>query len=732
LHTRPTNVAVMGAALVLRCSPHCCHQLGAECEEESIGLVGFESLSVLDWGQGLANGEPVGRILHETLSASEDSDLLCFAASGALTVVKWLLYLGAGADSSDANGTTVLHAACRSGSLAMVKLFIKQTALLNKPDVAGWTPLHIAAHMGRRAVVVRLLQAKATPGLVNSRGLKPVDLCKDTVTYQAIMRTVGQEADPKLFQRGTHNVMAMEGTGIESFPDEDGEESFDDLVGLPQQCEPELFFVNPRPVFSHTAPHRKALLALAAAVFNLQPSHGLAIMILTGLEEGYTSAMKVLLKQGHVSRTMAGNFLGEPLSVCPLIRFSFFDSLPLLNTGVISCLRTLFSALGIPEELQKLDRILWAVASVWWRKHRAMKEAGRVGPTKRNSKGPASELSGLELMQYLSGQEALYQLMLSTVLLHRRIWGGANNMPTGPMDLQEWTELNEGIERQGEDNVPFHVQQKLYNDITSLRVSELCIWQADQTVHASDNIPEEALPGPLGSAGQIADLVLQKAYAAGESALQHRALLEGWLWVHTSALLPGSLSSSECAHTSAQADEEAEVPEGTSHRIWGSLCSMCLVFSSQAPGVAVPHAIMDCRGLQFLDISDEARSITLAVKPIVPDGLTLRRMGEELLRAAKLLPDGRWEELCMQKLKLTFESAEILDLWVRAFMQKPCDAALPDHLQGGSVLRARADALSSAFKGEPVTSDETFPRAEPFFSQDKDEELQEASFVGIL
>lgn len=83
-------------------------------------------------------------------------------------------------------------------------------------EVAGWTPLHIAAHMGRRAVVVRLLQvadsmhclevlvsrafakdlsqnvlqclmsvsslsnpkAKATPGLVNSRGLKPVDLCK--------------------------------------------------------------------------------------------------------------------------------------------------------------------------------------------------------------------------------------------------------------------------------------------------------------------------------------------------------------------------------------------------------------------------------------------------------------------------------------------------------------------------------------------------------------------------
>eukprot|EP00435_Cladocopium_sp_Y103_P028973 s2010_g7.t1 len=464
----------MGAALVLRCSPHCCHQLGAECEEESIGLVGFESLSVLDWGQGLANGEPVGRILHETLNVNEvDSDLLCFAASSALTVVRWLLRLGARPDVSDCNGTTVLHAAgaCRAGSLAVVKQFIKETALLNKPDVAGWTPLHIAAHMGRRAVVVRLIQAKAMPGLVNSRGLKAADLCKDTVTYQAIIRNMGPEqADPKLFTRG----VSLEGTGLDTFADEECEEDSDDLVGLPQQCEPELFFVNPRPVFSHTVAHRKALLGLAAAVFNLQPSHGLALVVLTGLEEGYTSAMKVLLKQ-NVSRTMAGSFLGEPLSVCPLIRFSFFDSLPMLNTG----------------ELQKLDRILWAVASVWWRKHKALKEAGRATQPRRVSKIP------MELFQYLSGQEALalYQLMLSTLLLHRRIWGGANNMPTGPMDFEEWAELNQGIERQGEDNVPLHVQSKIYNDIVSLRVPELCIWQANEVVVLSENIPEEALPG---------------------------------------------------------------------------------------------------------------------------------------------------------------------------------------------------------------------------------------------
>ncbi|CAJ1439287.1 unnamed protein product, partial [Effrenium voratum] len=480
------DVVVMGAAL-LRCGPGCCHQLGADCEEESVGLVGFESLSVLDWGQGLANGEPVGRVFEDTLygSDSRDANLLCFAGSSALTAVRWLLHLGANPEATDGNGTSILHAACRSGSLALVKEFMKQTALLNKPDVAGWTALHIAAHMGRRAVVARLLQARAEPLLANSRGLKPADLCKDTITYQAIMRVMSSEANPRLFAGAA--VSPLEGLEEDVNP----EEGFDDLVGLPQQCEPELFFVNPRPVFFQTSAHRKALLTLAAMVFNLQPSHGLAIMVLTGLEESYTAAMKVLLKQGNVSRAMAGSFLGEPLSVCPLIRFSFFDSLPLLNTGVVACLRTVFVSLGIPQELQKLDRILWAVASVWWRKHKALRESGRA-PIKRPKSG--TELAGLDLLQYLSNQEVLYQLFLSTVLLHRRIWGGSD-VVSGPMDLQDWVELNRGMERQGEDDVPQHVQSKIYTDITTARVPELSTWQRSMVILPVSDIPEEALPG---------------------------------------------------------------------------------------------------------------------------------------------------------------------------------------------------------------------------------------------
>ncbi|OLQ15617.1 Unconventional myosin-XVI [Symbiodinium microadriaticum] len=890
-----THAELMGAALALRCGPACCNQLSTECEEESIGLVGFESLSVLDWGQGLVNGEPVGRILEENVLSQTDCDLLSFAGSSALVAVRWLLYLGANAEVADGNNTSALHAACRSGSLVLVKQFIKQTVLLNSQDVAGWTPLHIAAHMGRKAVALRLLQAQADPSIVNSRGLKPADLCKDTGTYQVIVRFSGgeQATGPRPFARGVLGGSSPSPANAfhDEEPDEAGE-ALSDLVGLPQQCEPELFFVNPRPVFHHTAVHRKALLSLASAIFNLQPSHGLALVVLMGLEESYTGAMKVLLKHGAVSRQLAGSFLGEPLSVCPLIRFSYFDGLPLLNTGVVSCLRTVFSSLGIPQELQKLDRLLWAIASVWWRKHKALKDSGRAvaikqqaranhlgaeftgfdfvyvpydrhklvnislafinftdsraakeaqeffhllndahaawnivacagnvqgfsfnaayyvarfgiraihdahapvlfkngmqltdrmeisrlyaslptstlqgakdfvkaerggssqrGTARRahdliwqptesrlpagpdygwsdshkqlrdnvkammpaglapansvfssppSTRSPSSEPDGLklsaslcsqildepsgvwifsllELLSYLSSQEVLYQLLYSSVLLHRRVWGGYSSVPLGPMELETWAELNSGIERHGEDDVPQHVQTRIFTDISTSRVPELSAWERGNLALVAQNgvgaetIPEEALPGPIGAATDAylaaeSRKASNAAVVANEesSALQHRATVEGWLWVHTGALLPGSLGSSEWAQNSTFSSDpvpkEGNQEAGGPHRVWGSLCSMCLVFSSQAPSaVAVPHAVMDCRGLQVLDIVDEAprragivgqaKVVTLAAQPRIgaesgQAGSSTRRASEDLIRAAKLLPDGRWE-----------------------------------------------------------------------------------------
>jgi len=488
----------------------------------------------------------------------------------------------------------------------------------------------------------------------------------------------------------------------------------------------------------------------------------LALVVLLGLEESYTGAMKVLLKHGAVSRQLAGSFLGEPLSVCPLIRFSYFDGLPLLNTGVVSCLRTVFSSLGIPQELQKLDRLLWAIASVWWRKHKALRDSGRAVAIKQQARANhlGAEFTGLELLSYLSSQEVLYQLLYSSVLLHRRVWGGYSSVPLGPMDLETWAELNSGIERHGEDDVPMHVQTRIFSDISTSRVPELSAWErgnlalVTQNGVGAESIPEEALPGPIGAATDAylaaeSRKASNAAVVANEesSALQHRATVEGWLWVHTGALLPGSLGSSEWAQNSTFSSDpvpkEGNKEAGGPYRVWGSLCSMCLVFSSQAPSaVAVPHAVMDCRGLQVLDIVDEAprragsvgqaKVVTLAAQPRIgaesgQAGSSTRRASEDLIRAAKLLPDGRWEELFLQKLHLGFESPEMLDLWVRVLMHKPCSATLVDKLIANGSLawpNGPADAMSSAFAGDPLPL--------PAVLQEAATDDLETAFIGIL
>lgn len=270
----------------------------------------------------------------------------------------------------------------------------------------------------------------------------------------------------------------------------------------------------------------------------------------------------------------------------------------------------------------------------------------------------------------------------------------------------------------------------------------------------AETIPEEALPGPIGAATDAylaaeSRKASNAAVVANEesSALQHRATVEGWLWVHTGALLPGSLGSSEWAQNSTFSSDpvpkEGNQEAGGPHRVWGSLCSMCLVFSSQAPSaVAVPHAVMDCRGLQVLDIVDEAprragivgqaKVVTLAAQPRIgaesgQAGSSTRRASEDLIRAAKLLPDGRWEELFLQKLHLGFESPEMMDLWVRVLMHKPYSATLVDKLIANGSLAwpsGPADAMSSAFAGDPLPL--------PAVLQEAATDDLETAFIGIL
>lgn len=68
--------------------------------------------------------DPAGNVFDDTLemcSNDLDGQLLIFAGSQNIVLVRWLLLSGADVFASDSNGTTALHVACRSGSITIVK-----------------------------------------------------------------------------------------------------------------------------------------------------------------------------------------------------------------------------------------------------------------------------------------------------------------------------------------------------------------------------------------------------------------------------------------------------------------------------------------------------------------------------------------------------------------------------------------------------------------------------------
>ena len=70
------------------------------------------------------------------------------------------------------------------------------------------------------------------------------------------------------------------------------------------------------------------------------------------------------------------------------------------------------------------------------------------------------EVSGLDLYRSILSTDTLHRLMFSTLMLNRRLQEGH------AMTLNQWIELNTGIEGVGND-VPVHVQSCIYKSVVS-------------------------------------------------------------------------------------------------------------------------------------------------------------------------------------------------------------------------------------------------------------------------
>mmetsp|Transcript_25285 Transcript_25285/g.57355 ORF Transcript_25285/g.57355 Transcript_25285/m.57355 type:complete len:736 (+) Transcript_25285:52-2259(+) len=649
-------------------------------------------------------GDPAGATFGETLEDlnSLDRNLMLFCAAENLAAVRWLtLQLGAHWDAFDANGTTCLHVACRAGSLPVVAEMMQYKELVQAVDNAGWTPLHIAVLMGRQQVVIRLLQAEASLRVRNSKGQLPVELCADSGTHEAIR---------------SFELHIREAPGRpEEFNIDCGH--FEDTIGSRLQYEP--FFV-PRQPMIRSQQYKKEFQRIGIVIFNKQPGFGLAFLVASGVARDYPVDMSTFLRRSKVDIKQVGAFLGEAFSLSHTIRLELVNSVVLQNTGVVSALIQVFHMLQLPDDLQKINRLVHGVARIWWRQHeRLIKDlAGNVVPPvkKRTAPGPgesaskppqlhlAEELCGLELKQYLTSADTLHQLMFSAVLLHWFIYKDGT-VPRKEMSYAVWMKLNEGIETGGGD-VPEHVQLQIYSLIGESFIPELAVATTGGLKATSGGLEEGGAFGPSENLPNTAALEKSRT-----PILSTYAAAEGWAQIvgggfpravdltgnntGTKTVTYSQVSSifSEVTHNSSGLPRSplAAVGEGSTlgkrppgeklaggdagrgqrdDFAWLSLCYTLLFFA--ASHSSAPYAFVELQKICIACLDEENHILSLVGAPepdadtdlaAVTSGGLERSEKTSPIIIVLLLPDGRWQELGLQRLELRVPTSEDLKTW---------------------------------------------------------------------
>jgi len=630
---------------------------------------------------------PAGATFEETLEDLNtlDRQLLLFCATSNLAAVRWLLFLGAHGHACDANSTTCLHIACRAGALSIVDEMMNFKGLIKAADVAGWTPLHIAVLMGRREVVVRLLRAGAEPHVRNNKGQMAAELCADNGTYEALRsyELHAQQSPDKPWEF------------VQSNPCED-------IIGSGMQYEP--FFV-PRQAVMSVPQYKKEFQQMGLAMFNQQPGYGLAFLVASGVARDYPVDMSKFLRQSNVDILQVGSFLGEAFSLSHTIRLEFINSVLLENTGVVSALVRVLRLLQLPDDLQKINRLVHGVARIWWRQHdRLLKSHGAGCGTAQDctrEEHSMDELVGLELKQYLTSSDALHQLMFSAVLLHWFLYrDGSEQLKV--LDFDEWNRLNQGIEAGGID-VPEHVQRRVHAIICSGPVPELTVATEGRPhrqhvqERASEVTPRRPIiaisellahegpayiagggfPRPSGLAGSTQTVTYQHiSNTFSESTHSSAGNRRGSGGMHDTSC--ASLASIPGARGGAPAPQIAPSRSVEGDSVWlGVGCS--LLFFSEMPGATVPYAFVQLQKVTVTAVYGD--KCTLALEGVTDqenaevDANATRNGRHGTSEPAKvqsptvpiiivlLLPDGRWQELSMQRLELRFATLAEMQRW---------------------------------------------------------------------
>mmetsp|Transcript_13911 Transcript_13911/g.25641 ORF Transcript_13911/g.25641 Transcript_13911/m.25641 type:complete len:670 (+) Transcript_13911:64-2073(+) len=616
-------------------------------------------------------GDPAGATFEETLDdlSGLDRQLMLFCATTNLSAVRWLLHLGAHWEACDANGTTCLHVACRSGGIAVVKELIQYRPLLEATDIAGWSPLHVAVLLGRKEVVVRLLQAGTPPHAKNSKGQMAVELCADNSTFEALHS----------FERHSEQLSGRPWEYQKDFAENE------DIAGNRLQYEP--FFVPRQPVLRSTQ-YRKEFQKIGVAMFNQQPGYGLAFLVLSGITRDYPVDMSAFLRRSKVSAVQVGNFLGEAFSLSHTIRLEYINSVLMQRTGIVSGMTRAFRSMRLPDDLQKINRLVHGVARIWWRQNEKMAREHN-GVAAKSSDAPVedgdspAEIAGLELKGYLTSSEVVHQLMFSTIMLHWFVHRDGK-VTKKVMDFNTWRKLNIGIEAGGSD-VPEHIQQRIHHIICQSFIPELAVSTADETGLDGDgdrtNGKPEALPGVSADGWvQLIGSGLPQPGLNGSRPMMasYRTMSSMFSEVTTNGALKGGFGGSLAVGKGQPTRKEGQPMAMPIARrddfAWMSLCHTLLLFSTAQ--TTAPYAFMELRKLRVSEVQVDNRSLILvgATEEVEADGPSVRTQtaGESAtphkeaatpLKMVLLLPDGRWQDISLTSLELRVTQASELQMW---------------------------------------------------------------------
>jgi len=546
-------------------------------------------------------------------------------------------------------------------------------------------------------VALKLLEAKASPQKLNILGQKPIQICVEQETRKILLEPWPRQMEV-----------------VDVRPDK--EETCTDSLGVPVESEPEFFFVPPQAAMTSMCSSKQDLVLAAVLMFNMQPGYGLGFLVATGLSDSYTEAMKMILETGLASRMQTGSFLGTTLSVCRLIRFSIFDSVALLHTGIVSALVQAFSTLQLPEDLQMAARLVQSVAQVWWLKHKKgshlletdsseenhlsvppLKQSpqarkprmpdedaaqARKGTKRIKSRTGQVEFQGLELISSVANADTLAQLMLSTVLLHWFVHGNGKEARR-ELSLEVWLSVNQGL------GVPADVLGQIHSLVVERFLWQLALASRDSgfndtvAVICSVNDPEDG-----HSCWQIApdDVLSSQEPRRSDPVDPLRPVMEKCASHSSWAQVLGNsipLSNGDLASHFALSEATCRFADGGGGRVkasidsartqtasnapgsladgfaWATLCASLLLLSAR-PSVP-PHALVDIRRTHLYISAHDGKILSLAG---LPEDTAVEEKPTPLSMVV-LLPDGRWQELKLSKLEIQMETEEAVQKWLK-------------------------------------------------------------------